>query len=173
MGLTVEYVLRSSRFFLLLLTYRYRILSMVPLVSFVVLAGNAIATSSSIDLPLLSNVTSIMGPTAEKSPTARKIHDACKRFERIASLIVSSTNGHHSNQETIQVEAYNGIKTNGPSFDSDMLESPQPLSIDEFNLPMGQQDWDSALMGFQSELGDYDSRSLTNIIEPYFLDTSW
>lgn len=43
----------------------------------------------------------------------------------------------------------------------------------DYNLPMAQEDWDTVMMGFESELGDYDSRTLANVIEPYITNPCW
>ncbi|OTA99088.1 hypothetical protein M426DRAFT_325434 [Hypoxylon sp. CI-4A] len=141
------------------------ILSLVPFAPFIVLAGNAIATSSSADLDLLSRVVSILEPTAAKYPTTKKIHDACERFGRVASLIVSN-----ANESPLQGQVSNsGLPLN--SSDGGVGHAnPSPV---DYGFPMAQQDWDSVMIGFESELGDYDSRALTNIIEPYIANTSW
>ncbi|KAI1098177.1 hypothetical protein F4804DRAFT_325485 [Jackrogersella minutella] len=141
------------------------ILSLVPFVPFIVLAGNAIVTSSSADLALLSSTVSILAPTAN-CPTTQKMHDACERFGRIASLVVSSANNSSLNRKGCQAST-DDLPVEGPN---DASELPNPI---DYNFPMAQQDWDSVMMGFESELGDYDSRALTNIIEPYITNTGW
>ncbi|KAI0138687.1 hypothetical protein F4776DRAFT_663055 [Hypoxylon sp. NC0597] len=148
-------------------------LSLAPFVPFIVLAGNAIATSSGDDLALLSSVVSVLAPPATHSPTARKMHDACERFLRIASIIVSSSSASRLNQKEYQEQAStNGIPF-GNSTSQPIVSNPaHPNSID-YGFPMAQQDWDSVMIGFESELGDYDSRALTNIIEPYIANTGW
>ncbi|KAI1143674.1 hypothetical protein F5Y05DRAFT_407081 [Hypoxylon sp. FL0543] len=149
------------------------ILSLAPFVPFIVLAGNAIATSSGTDLALLSSVVSVLAPPAKNSPIARKMHDACERFGRIASLIVSNSIERPSSQKEYQQQA----PTNDIAFGS---SSGEPVTSDrahpnhlDYGFPMAQQDWDSVMIGFESELGDYDSRALTNIIEPYIVNTGW
>ncbi|KAJ2981514.1 hypothetical protein NUW58_g6669 [Xylaria curta] len=113
------------------------ILSLVPLVPFIVLAGNTIATSSGNDLPLLSEAVSILAPAASTSPLIRKVHGA--------SPAPPNVDDHHGN--------------------------PHGQEQFEYDFPMGQQDWDSVMVGFESEFGNYDSRTLTNIIEPCFANT--
>ncbi|KAI1454928.1 hypothetical protein F4805DRAFT_437994 [Annulohypoxylon moriforme] len=146
------------------------VLSLVPFVPFIVLAGNAIATSSSTDLSLLSSVVSMLAPAGANSSTIRKIHDACERFGRIANLVVSSANkspldgAGHQTQHNLAVDALRDS--------SGMPNHAQPITVD-YGFPMAQQDWDSVMVGFESELGDYDSRALTNIIEPYITNTGW
>jgi hypothetical protein len=143
----------------------------VPFVSFIVLAGNAIAISSSTDLPLLSSVVSVMAPIAPSSPLVRKMHDACERFSRVASLVVLSA----SEQPSLNYRQYAGqvasdvAPPDGSVEGSAMPNSGQPISMD-FSFPMAQGDWDSVMMDFESELGNYDPRTLANIIEPYIVN---
>ncbi|XDG01012.1 hypothetical protein ABKA04_000627 [Annulohypoxylon sp. FPYF3050] len=149
------------------------ILSLVPFVPFIVLAGNAIATSSSADLTLLSSVVAMLAPKGSSSPTIRKVHDACERFSRIANLIVTSAKTSPLSNAGYQVQVPNHGMAVEPSKDALRIGDPvQPSPID-YGFPMAQQDWDSVMAGFESELGDYDSRALTNIIEPYITNTSW
>ncbi|RYP71474.1 hypothetical protein DL770_008122 [Monosporascus sp. CRB-9-2] len=146
------------------------VLSLVPFASFIVLAGNAIATTSSVDLSLLSSVVSILAPIAADYPTVRKVHDACERFRRIASLIVSSTSGNWPNRKEYQGQASsNGLP---PNDSADTFNSAHSNSL-EYGFPMAQQDWDSTMVGFESELGNYDPRALTHIIEPYIANADW
>ncbi|KAI0401098.1 hypothetical protein F4802DRAFT_619146 [Xylaria palmicola] len=128
------------------------ILSLVPLVPFIVLAGNAIATSSGNDLPLLTNMVSLLAPAAEKSVLVRNVHGACESLSRIADRVVSSAGPSG-------LGAHQGHAQSHEQFD--------------YAFPMGQQDWDSVMMGFESEFGNYDSRALTNIMEPCFANTYW
>ncbi|KAI1774570.1 hypothetical protein F4818DRAFT_418281 [Hypoxylon cercidicola] len=148
-------------------------LSLVPFVSFIVLTGNAIATSSSADLALLSSILAIMAPVAADAPNIRKIHDACERFGRVASLIVSSTSesslGHKGYQEPV---SHDGLPLDGSTGGPDIPNDAHGIHID-YAFPMAQQDWDSAMTGFESELGDWDSRALTSTIEPYIANTGW
>ncbi|KAI0376816.1 hypothetical protein F5Y04DRAFT_273468 [Hypomontagnella monticulosa] len=144
------------------------ILSLVPFVPFIVLAGNAIATSSSTDLALLSSVVSILAPTASNCPTTQKIHDACEKLGRIASLIVSTAN----RDPLIREDCHQAPRNDLPLHDiSGIPDGTDQFPID-YGFPMAQQDWDSVMNGFESELGGYDSRALTNIIEPY-IHTAW
>ncbi|KAI0887605.1 uncharacterized protein GGS22DRAFT_111808 [Annulohypoxylon maeteangense] len=149
------------------------ILSLVPFVPFIVLAGNAIATSSSTDLSLLSSVVSILAPTGANSPTIQKVHDACERFGRIANLVVSSAKKSHLGSAGYQIQTPDHDPAVGASKDSAIIPNPIQPSLVDYGFPMAQQDWDSVMVGFESELGDYDSRALTNIIEPYITNTSW
>ncbi|KAI1338876.1 hypothetical protein F5Y15DRAFT_416639 [Xylariaceae sp. FL0016] len=150
------------------------VLSMVPFVSFVVLAGNAIATSSSADLVLLTSVLSVLAPAARDYPTARKMHDACDRFSRIAMLIVSSSPEDYTGGPVHQARCSSSDditlrdSTVGPGLPEDIV----PMS-NNFNVPMAQQDWDSVMVEFGSELGTYDPSTLTNIVEPYFTSMGW
>ncbi|GAP91460.1 putative C6 transcription factor [Rosellinia necatrix] len=128
------------------------ILSLVPLVPFIVLAGNAIATSSGNDLPLLSTIVSLLAPVAVSSPLVRKVHGACESLSRIADRIISSTSP----------SSFNGNQ-----------EYAQGQEQFDHAFPMGQQDWNSVMIGFGSEFENYDSRTLTNIIEPCFANTYW
>ncbi|KAI1172209.1 hypothetical protein F4777DRAFT_590689 [Nemania sp. FL0916] len=142
------------------------LLSLVPLVPFIVLAGNAIATSSGDDLPLLSRMIAILAPSATRSPLVRKVHGACESLSKIAERVVSSTTpppppilgqGQHHQQ-------YPGPHGHGQE------------QFDYAGFPMGQQDWDTVITGTgfeSSEFGNYDSRTLTNIIEPCFANAYW
>ncbi|KAI3330715.1 hypothetical protein F4824DRAFT_504792 [Ustulina deusta] len=130
------------------------ILSLVPLVPFIVLAGNAIATSSGNDMSLLSRMRCLLEQAAAKSPLVRKVHGACESLHSTADRIVSSTSP--ANPGNVHQEYPHG---------------QEPL---DYAFPMGQQDWDSVMMGFESsEFGNYDSRTVTNIIEPSFVNTYW
>ncbi|KAI0845083.1 hypothetical protein F5Y00DRAFT_247284 [Daldinia vernicosa] len=149
------------------------ILSLVPFVPFIVLAGNAISTSSSTDLALLSSVLSVLEPPAADSPTARKVYNACERLHRIASALVSSSNETPLNPKEYQEQTPNvGLPFNDPTDESDTHSRTLPNNFD-YLFPMARQDWDSVMTGFESELGGYDSRALTNIMEPYIADTGW
>lgn len=158
---------------ILLLTLQHRILSLVPFVSFIVLAGNAIATSSSADLALLSSVLETMAPVADDAPNIRKIHDACQRFSQVASLIVSSASKSSLRRTEYQEPVSNdGLPLNGSAEGSGMPDDAHGITID-YAFPMAQQDWDSAMTGFESALGDWDSRALTSTMEPYIANTGW
>ncbi|KAH9898792.1 hypothetical protein F4778DRAFT_771795 [Xylariomycetidae sp. FL2044] len=150
------------------------VLTLVPFVSFIVLAGNAIATSSSADLALLSSVISILeSPQVGEYPTIRKIRDACGSFGRITSIIVSSANEQGSRDPAA---AYQQIPSNSLHLDASTNGSHSAADYTDpmgHGFPMGHQDWDNVMLGFESELGDYDFRNLTNTIEPYFANTSW
>ncbi|KAJ3578649.1 hypothetical protein NPX13_g1911 [Xylaria arbuscula] len=130
------------------------VLSLVPLGPFIVLAGNAIATSSGDDLVLLSKMTSLLAPAAEKSPHIRKVHNACESLYSIADRIISSTSP--------------------PDFDNAQQMFPQETDHFAYTFPMGQQDWDSVMMGLDdSQLSNYDSQTVTHIMEPGFVNTYW
>ncbi|KAI3321033.1 hypothetical protein HD806DRAFT_504383 [Xylariaceae sp. AK1471] len=133
------------------------ILCLVPLVPFIVLAGNAIATSSSNDLPLLSKMVLLLQPAAANSPLIQKVHGACESLGKIADRVVSSASPPNLSDH----QEYNGPLdcTGSEQFD--------------YSFPMGQQDWDSVMTGFEAEFGDYDSRTLANIIEPCFANAYW
>ncbi|KAK6949907.1 hypothetical protein Daesc_008230 [Daldinia eschscholtzii] len=149
------------------------ILSLVPFAPFIVLAGNAIATSSSADLILLSSVLSVLEPPAADSLTARKVYDACERLNRIATTLVSSSNEASLHLKEYQEHTPNaGLSFNGPADESDIHSRALPGAFD-YGFPMARQDWDSVMTGFESELGGYDSRALTNIMEPYIANSSW
>ncbi|KAI1323091.1 hypothetical protein F5Y16DRAFT_384640 [Xylariaceae sp. FL0255] len=166
------------------------VLSMVPLVPFLVLAGNAIATSPSSsaeeeeeeDLNLLSRFIALLDPVVPVSPAIRKIHDACAPFHRIAQLVAASrrsmtavgvgvgmTTSQNREHENAMNQEDPGSIPAGPAY-----EDAPPSPTGAFGFPMGQQDWDSIMTGFESELGvDYDSKMLTDIIEPYFANAAW
>ncbi|KAI1804338.1 hypothetical protein F4811DRAFT_561903 [Daldinia bambusicola] len=149
------------------------VLSLVPFAPFIVLAGNAVATSSSADLTLLSSVLSVLGPPAADSLIARKVYDACHRLNRIATTLVSSSNEASWHLKGYQEQTPNvDLSYIGPADHSEIHNRALPDNFD-YSFPMAQQDWDSAMTGFESELGSYDSRTLTNIMEPYIANTSW
>ncbi|KAI0424492.1 hypothetical protein F5Y09DRAFT_139059 [Xylaria sp. FL1042] len=132
------------------------ILSLVPLVPFIVLAGNAIATSSGTDMLLLSRMLSLLAPAAVNSPLLRKVHGACESLHNIAERIVSNASPANLDNNTNQEYPSGGQE----QFD--------------YAFPMGQQDWDSVMMGIESsEFGNYSSRNVTNILEPSFANTYW
>ncbi|KAI1750712.1 hypothetical protein F4782DRAFT_508619 [Xylaria castorea] len=140
------------------------ILSLVPLVPFIVLAGNAIATSSGGDLPLLSRIISILQPVVANSPLVRKVHGACESLSRIADRVVSSASPPSAlnDQQRQQQQQQGGYP-----------HVSQEQQFESYAFPMGQQDWDSVMMGLEAELSNYDSRELANIIEPCFANTYW
>ncbi|KAI0145514.1 hypothetical protein GGR57DRAFT_480430 [Xylariaceae sp. FL1272] len=138
------------------------VLSFVPFVPFIILAGNAIATCSSQDLSTLSTVVSLLASVASTSPTISKIHDACERFSRIAEMIVSSSSPPHPISANL-APSVTEVPSIGPTFEQSL----------GFGFPMAHQDWDSTMTGFEDELGDYDPRMLTNIMEPYFMNVGW
>ncbi|KAI1815959.1 hypothetical protein GGS20DRAFT_584017 [Poronia punctata] len=140
------------------------ILSLVPLVPFIVLAGNAIATSSGEDLPLLSNVVSLLLPVVEESPLIRKVYGACESLSKVAERVVSRVGQldlHEPVQDLTQLQSQSA----SPHVTGDVRF--------DYAFPMGQQDWDSLMTGFGSEFGDYGSRALSNIFEPCFANTYW
>ncbi|KAI0446380.1 hypothetical protein F4803DRAFT_504620 [Xylaria telfairii] len=139
------------------------ILSLVPLVPFIVLAGNAIATSSGSDLPLLSRLIAILQPVAANSPLVRKVHGACESLSKIANRVVSSASPPSTLDEQQQQQQQGEYPAVGQ----------QEQQFESYAFPMGQQDWDSVMMGFESEFGNYDSRALANIMEPCFANTYW
>jgi hypothetical protein len=61
------------------------------------------------------------------------------------------------------------------SFDGSADETINADAIpSNYIFPMGQQDWDNIMVEFESELGDFDSRAATSIIEPYISqNTEW
>jgi hypothetical protein len=149
-----------------------RILSLVPFVSFIILAGNAIATSSSADLALLASVLAVLSPSTEMSPLVRKIHEACERFYQIASVILSAATARDSN---ITVDSAQTQMGQVAILDS-QSQLPGAAGGEEqaFGFPMALEDWDSVMLGYESELGNsFDARALTDIIEPYISNSGW
>lgn len=90
----------------------------------------------------------------------RKVHGACESLGGIAERVVSSASPSAANATVNN----NGNETHGYSQGQEQFE---------YAFPMGQQDWDSVMTGFEAEFGNYDSRTLTNIIEPCFANTYW
>lgn len=144
----------------------------MPFVSFIVLAGNAIATTSNDDLELLTSALSVLAPVTDISPTIQKMHDACDKFSRIAGLIVSNANQGSLDHKQQGGSSNNSLPPHLSIGEPDLLGQTDPTNID-YSFPMAQEDWDSVMMGFESELGDYDSRTLANIIEPYIANPGW
>ncbi|KAI0390742.1 hypothetical protein F5Y17DRAFT_468704 [Xylariaceae sp. FL0594] len=140
------------------------ILSLVPLVPFIVLAGNAIATTSGDDLPLLSRIVSILAPVTQNSQLVRKVHGACESLTKIAERVISRASQALADT---QPQIYQPLQGQ-----SGVPDTAGGLQL-EYAFSMGQQDWDSAMTGFESEFGEYDSRTLSNIIEPCFANTYW
>lgn len=156
------------------------LMSLVPFVSFIILAGNAIATATATtlansDLQLLSSVLTVISRTAETSPLARRIHDACERFLHIARVIVSAATkgqdgitidgGHAASSLTAQMDQQ--VYLEGQSI---LAEDAEPASL----FPMALEDWDSVMLGHEAEFGaNFDARALTGIIEPYFANSGW
>jgi hypothetical protein len=143
----------------------FSILSIVPFVSFLVLAGNAIATCSDADLELLSSMVALIAPVAEQSPTARKMHDVCERFARLARLIVASS------MDRPQEQNFQMIMSSEYPINASPHSNNGGLMVDGYGLPMTQHGWDSVMVDFEAELGVPDSRSLTSVMEPYFTQT--
>lgn len=144
----------------------------MPFVSFIILAGNAIATSSSADLALLSSILAILSPATEMSPLVRKIHDACERFYQIASVIVSAATvrdtGITVNPAQTQMDRGAILGSQG------QLPGVAGGEEQAFGFPMALEDWDSVMLGYESELGNsFDARALTDIIEPYISNSGW
>lgn len=124
---------------------------------FLVLAGNAIATLSSDDLALLSSVMGVLDPVA-KYPSTRKMRDACARFYEVATIVVSSTS-----QAPAPWDANNWPVTMGSNAGM-VADMNAP-----YGFPMSHQSWDTAMVGFETELGDSDFRALADVIEPYYV----
>lgn len=99
-------------------------------------------------------MVSLLAPVAPNSPLLRKVHGACESLSKIAERVVSS------------VGSSNFLEQQYPP-------SQTPQDQFDYAFPMGQQDWDTVMMGFESEFEGYDSRTLTNIIEPCFANTYW
>ncbi|KAI0467576.1 hypothetical protein F4859DRAFT_493806 [Xylaria cf. heliscus] len=142
------------------------ILCLVPLVPFIVLAGNAIATSSGNDLPLLSRIIAVLQPAAAKSPLVRKVHGACESLNKVADRVVSSASPPSALNEQ-QQQQQQQEEGEYPA------AGQQEQQFESYAFPMGQQDWDSVMTGFEAEFGNYDSRALADIIEPCFANTYW
>lgn len=118
------------------------------------LAGNAIAMSSRNDMFLLSRMADLLVPAAEESPLIRKVHGACESLHGIADRIVSSISP------------------------LDFVNAQQifPQEQEQFacTFPMGQRDWDTVMMSLEdSQFGNYDSQTVTNIMEPGFVNNYW
>lgn len=121
----------------------------VPFVSFVVIVGNAIATSSADDLALLSSVVSIIKPAVEHTPATQKLYNVCQKFHQIADLIVSQRSGN----------TYMAMK------------GPQPGGTDG-DLPMSEQDWDTVVQGLDLEIDGLDVAAMATFVEPYMMAQS-
>lgn len=153
-----------------------RLLSIVPFVSFIILAGNAIATSSSADLDLLSSVLSVISPIVETSPLARRMHGACERFFQIAGVIVSAAT---TSRDSITIRLSDTTPSEVQTgHEEGKFQEQSALTGDgeqAFGFPMALEDWDSVMLGYESELGNgsFDARTLTGIIEPYITNPGW
>lgn len=147
----------------------------MPFVSFIILAGNAIATSSNADLALLSSVLSVFSSPAKTSQMAKKIHDACERFSQTATVIVSTVaeNGTVNPAQTTHTAEQPCDNMGMSSTLSSQHVLPSNGDEQMYGFPMAQHDWDSVMMEYESELGSFDVRTLTNIIEPYIGNMEW
>ncbi|KAK4496427.1 hypothetical protein PRZ48_012407 [Zasmidium cellare] len=121
----------------------------VPFVSFIVIVGNAIATSSTEDLALISSVVSIIKPAVEHTPATQKLYNVCEKFHQIADLIISQ-----------------------------QLQSKHPpaksaaFSTSDGDLPMTDQDWDKFFQGFDMEVGGIGAGAMATFVEPYIVSAS-
>lgn len=121
----------------------------VPFVSFVVIVGNAIATSSTDDLALLSSVVSIIQPAVEHTPATQKLYNVCQKFYQIADLIVSQRSD-----------------TTHPATKNEALGVP------DGDLPMLEQDWDNVVQGFDLDINGFDVAAMATFVEPYMSSAS-
>jgi hypothetical protein len=65
-----------------------RTLIIVPFIPFVVLVGNAVSTSSEIDMALLNVAIQLMRPVAVDSPLVRCVCRECDDLFRMAGSII-------------------------------------------------------------------------------------
>jgi hypothetical protein len=82
---------------------------MVPFVPFVVLAGNAVATSSEVDLALLDAAIVLMLPVAIDSPMIRSVCTECEHLYHIAEMF-TRPNREFADQSSLR--AMIGFKPN-------------------------------------------------------------
>jgi hypothetical protein len=103
-------------------------------------------------------MVSLLPTAAVSSPLIQKVYGACESLSRIADRVVSSASPAHVNANQ--------------GYDDGALGGIGNEAFD-YSFPMGQQDWDSVMTEFEAEFGNYDSRTLTNIIEPCFANVYW
>jgi hypothetical protein len=149
------------------LTFPYSMLSLVPFSCFLVLAGNGIATSSRVDLSLLSEVLEVVKLAVDQSPVARKTYEMCESFYRIVDRIVPANLNQPSallfppsRQED---RSAGGMDPHTVSA-SDAFDAPL-LS----DLPMLQQDWDNFMTEFDFGMDGVGFGALASDMEPFIV----
>ncbi|KAF4959225.1 hypothetical protein FSARC_10816 [Fusarium sarcochroum] len=120
----------------------------VPFTSFIVLAGNTVASSSSEDLALLSAAVLAIKPIASSGPPGKKLFDVCKAFYQFASFSVAR-------QVTESAAVYQ------QAIPTTTFTNPQVTAYEHIMVP---QDWDTVMDEF--ELGD-GAGDLASFMEPY------
>jgi hypothetical protein len=149
------------------LTFHYSMLSLVPFSCFLVLAGNGIATSSRVDLSLLSEVLEVVKLAVDQSPVAWKTYEMCESFYRIVDRIVPAN--LNEPPELSFIPSCQEARSAGGSH-------PQPESAsDAFDatllsdLPMLQQDWDNFMTEFDFGMDGVDFGALASDMEPFIV----
>ncbi|KAM0559947.1 hypothetical protein ACHAPJ_003899 [Fusarium lateritium] len=120
----------------------------VPFTSFIVLAGNTVASSSSEDLALISAAVLAIKPIANSGAPGKKLFDVCKAFYQFASFSVAR-------QVTESATVYE------QAIPTTTFTNPQVATFDHIMAP---QDWDTVIDEFQ--LGD-GAGDLASFMEPY------
>ncbi|KAK3935944.1 hypothetical protein QBC46DRAFT_396259 [Diplogelasinospora grovesii] len=137
--------------------------SLVPFASFVVLAGNTVASASAEDLALLSATVSAIEPIASNSVSGKKLLDVCESFHQIASLSVTR-------QSTIPGGPLH------PTAGAPLMSDHRFEANIATQLPVGNQivpshgynmaahDWDALMSEFDLEI---DAGAMASFVEPY------
>lgn len=128
--------------------------SLVPFASFVVLAGNTVASSSAEDLALLSATITAIEPIATSSLPGKKLYDACQSFYQFSQFAVAR-------QATFANQTL--VSSHGP-------EAPFPTSLDppqstvSYEHIMAPQAWDAVMNELDLEIG---VGAMASFVEPY------
>lgn len=128
--------------------------SLVPFASFVVLAGNTVASSSAEDLALLSAAIAAIEPIATSSLPGKKLYAACQSFYQFSQLAVAS-------QATFADQTL--VSDHGPEVPFPTSLGP-PQSTVSYEHVMAPQDWDTVMNELDLDIG---VGAMASFLEPY------
>lgn len=128
--------------------------SLVPFASFVVLAGNTVASSSAEDLALLSAAIAAIEPIATSSLPGRKLYDACQSFYQFSRFAVA---------RQVAFADQTLVSSDGPEAPFSASLGP-PQSAVSYEHIMAPQDWDAVMNELDLEIG---VGAMASFVEPY------
>ncbi|BCS20258.1 uncharacterized protein APUU_20690A [Aspergillus puulaauensis] len=128
--------------------------SLVPFASFVVLAGNTVASSSAEDLALLSAAIAAIEPIATSSLPGRKLYDACQSFYQFSRFAVA---------RQVAFADQTLVSSHGPEAPFSASLGP-PQSAVSYEHIMAPQDWDAVMNELDLEIG---VGAMASFVEPY------